>query len=1174
MCHGRTGRTPLIAWFVLSFLLAPYLRAQSVTGAVVGTVTDMAGGAIPSVTVRLVSDTTGAIRDVLSDEAGNFAFNAIPPGVYTLTIEFPGFKRYEEKNIVLTASERISVGEIKLQIGAMADSITVTAGGATVQVTSGERSGVITSDEVEKLTVINRDFAALVALLPGVVENPGSEVQGFGGNGTYNVLGNRTTGNNITIDGAPTDNTNGGNTNTFISMDSVATVKVLSSNFSAEFGRKPGASIQAVTKSGSKDYHGVMYGYQRHEKLNANNFFNNYYNRPEVPYRYTTLGFNIGGPVRIPRLFSPDHKKLFFFFSTEHLREARPQGLRQVTMPTTKERRGDFSESFDQDNRLILVRDPAQSGGCRYRNPNNPADQDDFSGCFPGNIIPADRINRIGQSYLNLLPLPNFFDADVSKRAYNYVIQESLHIPKHSETVRIDYNLTTNTTLYGRFNYWWEDIQGFAVPAGNSNWGWLPSRYLNTSKGVVLSAMHIFSKSLILESSLGVTRWLEQGGALQTSDLDRLSRDKSGVNIPQFHPEINPLKLVPEASFGGVAGAASTSYASRFPLRGAETIMTTNHNLTKSTGAHVTKLGFYAERWREIKGEQGNFTGSVRFNIDNNNPNDARNPYANAMLGNFASYTESTTRTPLYGYTTSLEGFIADNWKAHRKLTLDLGVRLGWSQPFHSNRRDEAGFLPGRFDPTRQVSLIQPTIRNGQRVGWNPITGEYYPQAIIGAIAPGSGDPYNGTVVALYEKDYPQGLRYNSGIKVAPRIGFAYDPVGKGKMAIRGGFGVFYEMHERDNFSYGFPYNPPLRLDPVIYYGNLDTFLEGPAFNFPSGTSGIDVLRPIGRVMNYSFGLQKDIGFGTVVDASYVGALGRHLLQRRNLNSIPFGANFKPENRDVSRTGNNALPAAFLRPYVGYNDIYYYQNDGNSSYHSLQVTVNRRYSRRVQYGLSWTWSKAMDYTDSETGTISFLIDPKRWNYGRAGFDRTHIFKLHGIWDLPRPRGLLAGRFSRAVLDNWQLSGIATIVSGSPTGVGLSFSYANDITGSPTDGARVVVVGDPNLSRGERTFDRHFDTAAIRPPERNTVGNAPKDVFRGPGINNVDLSLFKNIPLPSERWKLQFRGEFYNTFNHTQFSSVDTGARFNQSGEQINPRFGQYTGARPPRRVQLALRLNF
>lgn len=1143
-----------VASFVAGIALA---AAQTTHSSIVGVVLDATGAGVNGASVRAVFDATGTIRQTQADASGSFVLSGLPPGSYTLVIEQPGFKKYERKAVPLPPNERLSLGTIRLELGAVTETISVTAEGATVQTASAERSGLITSSQMHQLSIINRDFSVLVSLLPGVVATPRGETVGFGGNATFNVQGGRNTSNNINIDGVPAgDLGNQFSVTSFVSMDAISEVKILVSNFTAEFGRKPGANIQAATKSGGKQFHGTLYWYQRHEQFNANNFFNNRNFVPEPPYRYTTAGYNIGGPVLFPGKWNRDRDKLFFFFSQEFLREQRPQPILQVTTPTLAERGGDFSASRDVNGALIVVRDPLSN-----RQP------------FPANIVPANRIHPAGRAFLNLLPEPNFFDIGISARRYNYQVQESLQAPKHAETARIDYNRSSHNLVYLRYSQWWEDIRGFAVPGGNANWGWLPSTYLNTAKSVSLNWTHIVSPAAVLEFSAGLNRATEKGTPLRQEYVDRLRRDRAGFTVGQFHPENNPLNLVPRASFGGLTQPANPTVENRFPLRGSDTLFTWSAIFTRTQGPHTLKFGLWAERARNFEGEDGVFNGDFNFGRDVNNPFDSNHPFANALLGYFASYTESTTRPWEQSRSTLIEWFAQDNWKAASRLTLDYGLRFSWAQPYHNFRREEAGFVPSRYDPSKRVRLIEPVRVGNARMGRHPVTGALYPAAAIGALAPGLGDPTNGIVLNTADRNYPAGLRQTSGVRLGPRFGLAYDPFGRGKTALRAGFGVFFEGREQGNRGFGTWRNPPLRADPVIYYGHFDSLLSSTGVEFPSSVTGFNPRFPLQQTMHVNFGVQHHLGFGTVADISYVAALGRDLLFAINRNAIPFGANFRPENADPTNPGR-PLPAAFLRPIVGYNNITIYEYGSNSSYHSLQAALNRRYARGLEFGGSWTWSKAMDYVDANTGAVSSLINPKVWNYGKAGFDRTHTLTVYFIVDLPKASGRWNHAWARQALDGWQLSGIATFQSGAPLGIGLGFVNAVDVTGSPTDGARVVVLENPILPKGSRTFSRNFNTQAFAPPEQGTFGNAPKDVIRGPGINNWDVSLFKDFAVARERVRLQLRGEFYNAFNHAQFSGLDTATRFDAQGRQANPRLGEFTAARAARRIQLALRLRF
>ena len=397
---------------------------------------------------------------------------------------------------------------------------------------------------------------------------------------------------------------------------------------------------------------------------------------------------------------------------------------------------------------------------------------------------------------------------------------------------------------------------------------------------------------------------------------------------------------------------------------------------------------------------------------------------------------------------------------------------------------------------------------------------------------------------------------------------------------------MFYEIHEKDLWGYHLELDPPNQLTPSIDYGTFATIGASQGFQSPSATSGLSPDRALGRTMSYSFGVQRQIGWGMIVDAAYVATLSRHLLESKNLNSIPLGTTFLPSSLDATNK-NAVLPTAFLYPYPGYTNITYYNYDANSSYHSLQVSLNRRFVRSLSGGLAWTWSKAMDYDDIDTSSLSNLISPKIWNYGKAGYDRTHILKGSWVYLLPKGSRYLPQhtpvitQLSKGVLDGWQLSGIMTLMSGAPLGVSLS-TQTSTWSGSPTDAARPLVISNPVLPKDERTFYLNVNPAAFALPAQGTLGNAPRDVFRGPGRNNFDVSLFKNFRL-TERFKAQFRVEGYNVFNHTQFTSVDTTIKFNNTsafvsgvapGGQLPTTFGQFTAAGLARRMQLALRVDF
>lgn len=1134
----------MLAHFLMSAIAAAPVLAQIVTGSIGGSVNDTSGLAVAGAEVRLVHSGTGRERQTNSDERGVFLLTGLDGGEYTLTITHPGFKQTTRQGLRLATGERLPVGAITLEVGAVSESVTVTArGGAMVQTQSAERAEVITSAQVQGLALRGRNVKDLMGLLPGVVVTSESEDLSLGTG--INVNGNRATFNNISVDGVPsTDMGNGSQMKLTVSQDAVAEVKILLSNYQAEYGRMAGSNIQIVTKSGGNDYHGTFAYFKRHEQFNANNYFNNQNGQPRPRYRYNTFTYNVGGRVL--------RDKLFFFWNQEFWPTS-GSATGRVTVPTALERAGNFSQSVDLNDRLIVVRDPVA---------NTP---------FPGNVIPAARIDRNGQALLNFFPEPNFFDRAISRGQYNYVWQVDTDLPKHTESLKLDWNVNAKNTLTGGFNRYREDQTGAAgITTSSGNWPQLRKTYFTYGNGLTSRWTRVIRPQLLNEFSFG---WLSQPAenTYTEEDLKRIQRDAVGFRTGQFTPEANPLGVLPSATFGGVTGAANIAMEGRFPLYNRYNIFNWSDNVTWNRGAHTIKAGVYVEMFFRHQKKSVNFNGSFDFGRNANNPLDTNYAYANAALGVFASYREISGPAWMRVRTGGEEFFIQDNWKLTRRLTLDYGLRMYNLHPIVERDDMLVGFVPSRYEASRAVQLIKPGLADGRRVGLHPVTGQVYAAAQIGAIAPGTGDPYNGMLIVKDDPSYPRGLIDNRGLLWGPRFGFAYDVFGNQKTAVRGGFGMFYNRHFTEVFSNPFVGQPPVLDEPVITYGQLNTLLQSAGLLYPNNVFSADRAGQLPNVMNYSLSVQQDVGYGTVLDIAYAGSLGRHLLWRRDTNAIPLGANFLPQNADPT-VRNTPLPNAFLRPVTGYNNIQNIEAASSSNYHSLQVQAKRRFAAGLQFGLAWTWSKAMDFTDTDTDTITPLVDTRVWNYGLASFDRTHVFRLNYVWDIPNAN--LANPVLRHIRNGWQISGITSFISGAPLGIGLATTSALDITGTPSQGARVVVLSNPVLPKEERTFDRNFRTDVFRLPAVGTIGNAAKTVLRGPGNNNWDLAVFKNFPV-AERVNLQFRSEFYNAFNHAQFSGLDTTTRFDPAtGAQVNSGLGRFTAARNPRQIQFAVRASF
>ncbi|MDP2997840.1 MAG: carboxypeptidase regulatory-like domain-containing protein, partial [Bryobacterales bacterium] len=923
--------------------------SQTVSGVITGTVKDQTEAVVVGANLNLVNEATGARRTAVTNEIGVYTFNSVQPGPYTLQVEQSGFKTLRRTNIVLTANERLPI-DLKLELGATAETIRVEAQGASVQTVSAERSGTVTANQLSTLLLKGRDFMGLLKLLPGVVDTAARDAPGSSSLAGLNIQGGRGNTANLTLDGITNLDTGNGTGPYFQpSMDAIAEVKVLLSNYQAEYGRNSGATINVIMKSGSRDFHAGGYYYKRNEALNANNFFNNSTSRPRDRYRYDLFGYTFGGPVYIPGKFNRNRDKLFFFFSQEIAPQKRPLTMGFRSTPTALERQGDYSQTLESDGgRLIVIRDPTTGQA------------------FPGNVIPRARINANGQGILNLLPAPNI---GTPTRQYNYLYGGFIDNPRRVEVLRVDYLATPTTSFYVRGITSREVSEGMNTAGSNpSNWPQLPLRYDLLGRGLVANFTKVISARTVNEFTAGVNRGMQDRWPLNDTILAANQRSKTGLqSLGQFHPEINPMDIVPQVTFGGVPNALNLATDAKFPFVGRNNIWNFTNNFSHVRGPHALKAGIYFEPTSRNARRDSAFNGNFDFGRNTNNPLDTNWAWSNALLGNFNTYSESDARTFGYGRFKNLEWFVQDNWKVTRRLTLDYGLRFYWIEPNYSAPNNVAGFNPDRYQAGKSPLLYQPVRVGTQRVGSDPRTGNTVSSVLIGAFVPGSGDPYNGMVVKAQDASYPRGLIDNRGVHYAPRLGFAYDLFGNGRTAVRGGVGMFYNRVTTDQVLIMVE-NPPLRNTPIIYYNNLGAYLQSAGSLFPGTVSGLSRSGQVPTVMNWSFGVQQNVGFNTVLDVAYVGSVARHLMVWRDLNSVPYGSNFLPANQDASNPGR-PLPVNFFRPYPGYASVNYVEFSSTSNYHSMEVQVNRRFARSLQYGLTWTWSKALDFADGDTTVV-------------------------------------------------------------------------------------------------------------------------------------------------------------------------------------------------------------
>ena len=760
----------ILALFSLCTGLLP---AQTSSGVISGSVVDAQGASVPAIDIVLTQQLTGVKITTKTDPAGAFVFPAVQPGQYSLSIEASGFKRLETSGYTLSASERLAVGVLTLEVGALTQSVTVNAEITAVQTASGERSAVLNDKQMTFISTQGRDYLNMLKLLPGVTYPDGGGAQAVGAVGAPIINGTRGDYVALNLDGVVANSRGLGTMENMANLDTVSEVKVLMGNYQAEYGKNAGAIINVVTKGGAQAFHGTGYWYKRHEMFNATNFFNNRSGLQKGRYRYNTIGYNISGPIAF-KSFNKDKDKLFFFWSQEHLPNVSPS-VRTYTFPTDLERQGNFSQSVQSNGALIVIRDPL----------TNQA--------FPGNVIPAARINPNTQKLLGVFPMPNFFDRNITRGNYNYQVADSVDRPVDQQLVRIDYNPSPKWRTYFRWMGMSVGQDGFATTANTNQWG-IQQSYDTKNPNVAGNVTFVASPTLVNEMAFGYAGWTEVQG-ITDSELARLQRDKLGINLGQFYPDNNPLKLIPAASFGGVTGTASIGYDGRFPMDNYTKAWSFTDGLTKVWRSHTFKTGVYWEYAEYLQshhaGSGGTFAGSFNFGRDTNNPFDTNHPYSNALLGYFSTYTEVNTRVDYHPVNKVLEFFGQDTWKVNRNLTLDYGVRFTIDLPAYQMDNVGGNFDMAKYDRSKAPAMFYPGLdANRRRVAVNPLNGAFFPASYIGRFVPNSGDPNIGSVKAGTE-GYPRGFVESNGLLAAPRFGFAYDPFGSGKTAIRGGFGLF-----------------------------------------------------------------------------------------------------------------------------------------------------------------------------------------------------------------------------------------------------------------------------------------------------------------------------------------------------------------------------------------------
>lgn len=1172
----RLLRSLALRCIVAVAVLSVSAFCQQSSGSIRGVVRDAQGGLVPGAKVTLVDIAQGDNREVTTSTDGVFFFNPLKPSLYRVVVEVSGFKKYERNEIRVSANDRLDLPDILLAVGNVSDSITVEASGVILQTRSAEKGGVLTGNQVVNLALNGRSFLDLTRTVPGVVPNGG-----VGGA----VNGNRNNQNNLMVDGVTNIDTgsNGGQLAT-MNIDQIAEFKMLTNSQPAEYGRSSGAAISVVTKSGTRDLHGTGYWFHRHEGLNANNWRNNVEGRARQLFRDNTLGFNVGGPAYIPKI-NPNRDKLFFFVGIEWQNRLSPNTLRSVTVPTVAQRAGNFAGTTLGDGRPVFIRDPLSSAPCNQTTGGG--------GCFPNNVIPPSRINADGQKILNFYPTPN---VPIDPQ-FNYLTQVSDTFPRRENIYRGDYNISDKWRFYSRFiktksqqdrayGQWNADYNIPFAPMnfGNPGWSWVNN--LTTTINPTLTNEFIFGSSKNV---------LNIDPVDQTFDRAKLGLSyKMPFNGDTLGLVQNWRFNVPNAPFTAFNGTPFRNFNNTFDI---------TNNVTKIAGRHTMKFGIYLHKSRKDQTAFTAVNGDIWFDNNTQNPGDTNWSFSNALLGNFDRLAQSDKVLNGQYRSWNVEWFAQDNWRVNNKLTIDYGLRFYIIQPQYDAALQTSSFNPALFDSASRAVLIQPAVIDGVNVGVNPVTGATVPNALVGSIVNTGRGFVNGLFAngmgLSSAKDYPRGLINSRGVHWAPRLGIAYQM--NQKTVIRAGFGVFYDRFQGNPVFDMLP-NPPSTTRPTYYFGNLSTIQNLQGSFFPNNVRGFDKNGDVPTTYQWNFTVQRQLGERTSLEVGYVANKATHILSTYDFNAMPFGSAWQRQNQDprtanmsaTSFDGRTALPVNLYRPYLGFGEAVVTTFGGWSNYNSLQVSINKNSGKGMTYGLAYTWSKAMGISSGD-GDRLHPTNYRMANYSYLDFDVPHMAVANFVYDVPslaKSWKPLQNAVGKTVFGGWQVSGLISLIGGQPANITLGFQGIGGelnrvYTGSESVAPRVVVKGNPILPIGERTDVRYVDPAAFAMPSIGSQGlESAQRIVRRPGINNWDISVFKNIAMGRESRYLQLRLEMFNAPNHTQFSDFNRAITFNPTTGAITNLptalgggggrfgFGAVNTARDPRLIQLAAKFYF
>jgi Carboxypeptidase regulatory-like domain/TonB-dependent Receptor Plug Domain len=1120
----------LCVGFLISLSL-PLAFAQSDLGTISGFVKDPSGATVPNAKVT-VRNQTGIDRSISTNESGFYTVTNIPAGLYSLSVEAPGFEKYQSTGNKLDPSGHLSV-DVALTVGASTETVQVTANAATLQTESASVQQLVTRQQIDSLELNGRNPVGLAALVPGARSTTlaGLNFNFFQGPANFN--GSRNPENLITYDGAPATRTRSNGTSLGAAdVDSTQEVQILTSNYAPEYGRTSGAQIRITTKTGTSQFHGAAYEYLRNTAFNANTWARN--SNPATaftaPIHYNQFGYNIGGPIYIPGKFNTNKSKVFFYWGQEwvkyHFVESGSSlgGAGLLLVPSVKMRQGDFSELLDPNNpythKVQPIKDPLSPSPCTVA---------DASGCFAGNIIPADRLSPNGIGILNAWPAPNL----TSFIGGGNWFASKLHtFDQRKDTVGVDVNLTDQHRLRFRaMNYAYLEYQPL-----DGNTDRTPKFFNRPNKTGSLNYVWTISPTKVNEALITASQDVVKIPIDTAHFFDR-TQACAGSPVPCSldYPYIFPDgKLVPNRIPTVNLSPFSQLSGGPYPSHSAGPIYTASDSFTWVKRNHLFKFGFLFERSGENDNDEINVQAcptctnnqNGQFLFTDNRAGGTGVAVANAALGLFDTYSEIGHRAYTIFRSNMYEGFAQDSWKIGQKLTVSYGVRYTVIVPYHAEWGNMILFDPRFYDPAQAVT-VDPTT--GLITGTPTIDQRYN-----GMVIPGSGFPSsaNGRVPeatsGLYNDLFRHVPNHYSDIQwgdIQPRLGLAYQ-LGN-KTVFRAGGGRFItRLGVSDSIFLGG--NPPFQPNASVTNGLADNPGAGGAAAIPLVVTSQSKNFRNPEAWNWNFTVEREMFWKSILSVGYVGRRGLRLQREADIN--------QPTTAVVA--ANPGVNINALRPYRGFGSIRQTDNVATSRYNSLQVAWNRRFTGGLAFGVSYTLSKSEDDGSNQRDVVPDTYDT-RMLWGPSEFDARHMLVLNYLYELPffKNPAALTGK----LLGGWQISGVTQFQTGLPCSVAGATDYAgvglDSNFGCGVNGQFWVVNGDPKIigtfgPKGQWFATTNPDGTPIftKPPAGTFNTQRVRNLIYQPGYQNWNLGLFKNFPIDEQRG-FQFRAEAFNFINH-------------------------------------------